>query len=95
MKSFAVALGLSLVALAGCASAPKARTPDDAFTAMSRELSHTIDGDAVSTTAVTSAVVPAAVADVPLEPMQLPEERMPLSQALSSADDDLHLDSRH
>lgn len=103
MKSFALALGMSLLALTGCAGGNKVRTADEAFAAMSRELAQTIDGErgtdareAVGATMVTSAVVPVEPAEATIDPMQLPDERMPVSEAPPGImDTELMLSSRH
>jgi hypothetical protein len=103
MKVFGCSLGLSLLffLLGACASAPKARTPDETFAAMARALSHTVDqergfepGEAVGTTTVTNAALPTGVVDAPLEPMPLPEDRMPLLEAPPVTDGDPHVSSR-
>jgi hypothetical protein len=101
MKAFFVVLGMSLFAVAGCASKPAVQSPNDVLAATRIELSHTIEGEPavanrepVGTTTVTSAAVP-ETDDTPLEPMPLPGERMPLSEAPPITEGDLRLDSRY
>jgi hypothetical protein len=94
MKLFVGSLGalLAVVVLSGCSGLSKAKAPDDAITAMNYELAHALTGaddgtsgqrlaadpsQAVGTTTLTNATVA-----VELEPMPLPEDRMPLADPL-------------
>ena len=69
----AVPLVVALAAVSGCASAPS--RPTDVLAAMDRELAH-----AIGTTTVTSAELTGLAPIFAAAAMELPEDRMSLSQ---------------
>jgi hypothetical protein len=76
---------VSLALLSGC-STSRAKTPDEVFSAMNKELAQTLDEPTVGTTTLSSeTIVIAPVAPVALPEMPLPETRMSLSELTEPA----------
>jgi hypothetical protein len=76
---------VSLALLSGC-SGSRAKTPDEVFSAMNKELAQTLDEPAVGTATLTSeTIVVAPVAPAALPEMPLPESRMSLAELTEPA----------
>ena len=88
MKHLALSFGfLALAVLSGCSGAQRARSAEEVFGQMNKELAQALvaPDDAVGTTTVTSGMMVSdqAVSDVLLaSPMPLPGERMSLRMPL-------------